>query len=145
MNKMAHKAFMEMIKGKPFEVVGKARHRQEAKFNSENSTFIDSSIDYIEDTEELEWMDTFILTDMTYTLMTSDCRLPTIMCKGNPNAAHKLVGSTLMYLFRQASIEKMSNEKELVLAALFRQEAVREANAQAEREAVEREAAQAEP
>ena len=86
---MAHKAFMEMIKGKPFEVVGKLRHRQEAKFNSENSTFMDSAIDYIEDTEELEWMDW--------------------------------------------------------LAALLRQDAVREANAQAEREAVERKVAQAEP
>ena len=65
----------------------------------------------------------------------------TIVCRVNPNVAHKLVSSTLMHLFRQAFIKKISIENELVLVALLRLEAIE----QAERDAVEREAAQAEP
>ena len=40
-----------MIKGKLSGVDRKARHRQEAAFSPENSTFIYSTIDYMEDTE----------------------------------------------------------------------------------------------
>ena len=87
----------------------------------------------------MDWIDAFILTNMTYTLMTCDCRLPTIVCWGDPHTAHNLVSSTLMHLFCQAFIDKMSNKNKLILTALFRQEAVRAANEHAEREAVERE------
>ena len=85
----------------------------------------------------------------------------TIVCRGNPNAANKLVSSTIMHLFCKAFMEnenelvlvalfrqeavRVANENKLVLAALFRQEAVREAKEQVEREAVEREAVQEEP
>ena len=83
---------------------------------------------------------------MTYTLMTCDCRLPTIVCRGNPESAHKLVTSALTHLFRQAFIKKMSEE--LILMTLLRQKEMRNTNVQAKREAAQaanREAAQAEP
>ena len=129
---MEHRAMMEMIKGESSEVVGKVRHCQEVVLNPENSTFVDSAIKYVEDTDKSEWNDACILTDMTCMLTTFYCRLPTNVCRGNPDTAHKLVSSTLMHLFHQAFIEKMSNE--LVLEDLFRQKAVREAKGKQLRE-----------
>ena len=64
----------------------------------------------------------------------TDNRLPTIVCRGNPDAAHTLVSSTLTHLFHQAFIDKMSNVNELILMCNgpIRQEAVREKNDRAE-------------
>lgn len=69
---------MEMIKGKPSEVVGKARHQQKIAFNPENDTFLDSTIDYVKDIDKSEWIwiDTFIFTDahVNNLLATVDCQ-----------------------------------------------------------------------
>ena len=94
-NKMAQAAIPETVRGKASEISRKAM-RTEASFIPTNKVLVDTAIDYVDDNDKQQWVNAFTLKNNTY-------RLPTIVCRGNPEKPHKMT-SSISQVFQSGNI-----------------------------------------